>query len=148
MSFNSRKKGNVLPLATTGFTGAAPQTVGAVAANKIVMAKPNFTPAAGTLCVEVTAKATTNTLTISAKWQVSDDGSTWVDAYGPNRPANVAIVTGTGSAVTDTVRIAAPDSVYAANYVRAVAYSGVGVGGGAGVDEASLKYHYIAERGL
>lgn len=145
MSFASRKKGNVLPTGVTAITGSAPQTV---AGGTIVMGKPNFTPRPGTLCAEVYGKATTNTLTITAKWQVSDDNSTWRDAYGPGRPSNVAMVTGTGSAVTDTIRVAAPDSVYSANYARCILVSGTGSGGGAGVDEGSVVYHFVADRGL
>lgn len=143
MSFASRKMGNVLPKAVTGFTGAAPQTV---AGNTIVMGKPGASPRPGTLSATVYAKATTSTLTVTAKWQVSEDGSTWVDAYGSNRAANVAIATGTGSAVTDTVSIAAPDGVYAHNYARCIAVTGVGVGGGAGTDEASVAYFFLKDR--
>lgn len=143
MSFASRRMSNVQPKAVTGFTGAAPQYVNG---NAIVMGKPGASPRPGTLSAKVYAKATTNTLTITAKWQVSDDGSTWIDAYGPNRAANVAIVTGTGSAVTDTVNIAAPDGVYSWNYSRCIAVSGVGVGGGAGVDESSVSYNFQKDR--
>jgi hypothetical protein len=143
MSFASRKMSNVQPVSTTGFTGAAPQTV---AGNTIVMGKPGASPRPGTLSAKVVAKATTSTLTITAKWQVSDDGSTWIDAYGPNRATNVAIVTGTGSAVTDTVNIAAPDGVYSFNYARCIAVSGVGVGAGAPDDQAAISYFFLKDR--
>lgn len=145
MSFNSRRKGNVLPTGVTAFTGAAPQTV---TGGVIVMAKPNFSPRPGSLAAHVYALATTSTLTITGKWQVSEDNSTWVDAYRDGRPANVIIVTGTGSAVTDTIRVAAPDSVYSASYARFRLTSGVGVGGGLAVDEASCAYFYLADRNV
>lgn len=81
-------------VAVTGFTGAAPQTVaGALLVTRELK----------NISALVYVKATTNTLTVTAKWQVSNDGSTFYDAYGPNRATNVAIATGTGSAVTDTV---------------------------------------------
>lgn len=131
---NARIKPNVLGVAVTGFTGAAPQTVAGTA----VLVQGIET---GSLSAKVYAKATTNTLTITPKWQVSDDGSTWRDAKPSNNAANVALVTGTGSAVTDTVQIAAPDSVYGSIYARLICVSGVGIGGGAGVDEASVYYH-------
>lgn len=135
MGIQARTKPNVLGVATTGFTGAAPQSVNGA---RILMAGIE----SNTLSAKVYALATTNTLTVTAKWQVSDDGSTWRDAKVANNAANVAIATGTGSAVTDTVQIAAPSSVYGSLYARLVCVSGVGVGGGAGVDEASVYYHY------
>jgi hypothetical protein len=42
--------------------------------------------------------------------------------------------------VTSTKALDTPSAVYGAKYARAVAVSGVGVGGGAGVDEASITY--------
>lgn len=137
MSLIGRIKQNQLGVIVTGFTGAAPQTVNAT---KVSMIGLNIEQ--GTLSATVYAKATVSTLTISAKWQVSFDGITWRDAYGSNRAANVAIATGTGSAVTDTVNIAAPSGVYGCQYARVSVVSGVGVGAGAGSDECSVVYNY------
>lgn len=135
MSFNIAIQPTQLAVAVTAFTGAAPQTV---TGTTIAMDQVDK----GTLSANVYALATTNTLTVTAKWQVSDDAVTFRDAYGPNRATNVAIATGTGSAVTDTICITAPDAVYAKRYARLVCVSGTGSGGGLGVDEASISYNW------
>jgi hypothetical protein len=137
MSFNARIKNTQQALGVTGFTGAAPQT----ASGNTVLMVP-IQP--GTLSANVYAKATTNTLTITGKWQVSDDGTTFRDAYIANRPANVTIVAGTGAAVSDNICVAAPDCVYSKRYARFVLTTGVGVGGGAGTDEGNISYNWMA----
>lgn len=62
----------------------------------------------------VAVLAETNTLTFAAKWQVSNDGSTWVDVTnGPQNAASVVLATGTaGADSTVTKAIEAPPSVY------------------------------------
>jgi hypothetical protein len=137
MGLNTLIKQNQKTLAVTGFTGAAPQAVNGTSISMVAERV-----AIGSMSANVYALATTDTLTATAKWQVSTDATTWRDAKGPNNPANVAIVTGTGSAVTDTVCIAAPDCVYGKPYARCIVVSGVGVGAGAGVDEASVSYNW------
>jgi hypothetical protein len=121
---------------TLGLTGSAPQT-GAGATIASTSVEP------GTLSAHVYAKATTNTLTITGKWQTSADGSTWRDCVTPNNAANVVLVTGTGSAVTATKRISAPSSALGQRLCRFVVVSGVGVGGGAGTDEYAISYSYL-----
>ncbi len=136
MALNERIQPNQQPKATTAFTGAAPQSV---TGNTVVMNKVEN----GTLSAKVVALATTNTLTVTVKWQASDDGATFVDcASSPQNAANVALVTGTGAAVTDTRIIPAPAGVYGKRYARCVAVSGTGVGAGLGQDEASISYNY------
>jgi len=67
----------------------------------------------------VYAKATTNLLAITGKWQVRNSASdTWIDARLSHGPIDVAIVTGTGSAVTSTRFVEAPDSVYGYRFAR------------------------------
>lgn len=136
MSFNTRLKSVQLPSGVVGFTGAAPQAL-----NGTTVPMRNVTPL--TLSANVYTKATTNTLTLTGKWQVSDDGTTWRDTYGSNRAAYVVAVTGTGSAVTDTSNVGAPESVNGKRFCRYVITSGVGVGGGAGTDEASISYNWM-----
>ena len=120
-----------------GLTGAAPQTGGtttAVTMNEVTD---------GTLAARVYAKATTNLLTITGKWQVlDDDDATWVDVVESNNPANVALVTGTGSAVVATKLIAAPPAVYGRRQARFLLTTGAAAGGGAGVDEFNVSYDY------
>ena len=121
----------------TAVTGAAPITVGG----------PTFQPQVSkplpnTLYAKVYAKATTSTLTLTGKWQVSQDGSTWIDVVPFNNAASVILVTGTGSAVTATKAFDAPSAAHGAKYVRFALVSGVGVGAGLSVDEVSVTYGY------
>lgn len=147
MSLNERILPNQLPKAVTGFTGAAPQTV---KGNVVVM---NVVER-GTLSADAYALATTNTLTITAKWQVSSTGKAavdgdWTDCAGaPNNPADVPLVTGTGAPVTATKCVPAPAGVYGKRYARLVLTSGVGVGGGLGQDEASVSYNWTNPSGF
>lgn len=123
--------------AVTAFTGAAPQTINGTGISMVAEIVET-----GTMSANVYALATTNTLTVTAKWQVSDDGVTYRDCKVPNSALNVALVTGTGGAVTDTVCIAAPDCVYGKKYARVQLVSGVGVGAGLGQDEGSVSYNW------
>lgn len=139
-------KPNVTPTGVTGLAGAAPQTG---AGNTISIASPEgngATVEVGSLSARVYAMATTNLLTITARWQVSDNGSTWYTAIESNNAAETVLVTGTGVAVTATKAISAPDAVYGYKYARCVVVTGVGVGGGAGVDEYSISYNYRTDR--
>jgi hypothetical protein len=97
----------------------------------------------GTLSAKVVANITANTLTLTGKWQVSSDGSTWYNcATSPQNAAAVALLTGTGSLVTTTVCVPAPDVVYGWAKSRFVLTSAAAAGGGAGVDEASISYAF------
>lgn len=138
---------NLRPTPTTAgtysaITGAAPQTInGAALAVMNPDGRSALAVAPGTLSAKVVLRLTTNTITVAAKWQVSSDGSTWIDcAATPNNPAAVVLATGTGSLVTTTVMVPASDAVYGHQYARLVLTSGVASGGGAGVDEASIGY--------
>lgn len=74
----------------------------------------------------VTVLAETNTLTWAAKWQVSNDGSTWVDlTNGSQNAAAVALATGTAGADVAVSRvIPAPDSVYGWRFARIALVTG------------------------
>lgn len=120
------------------FTGAAPQVVNGnpVAMNDV---------AVGSLSARVKALADTNTLTLTAKWQVFTKGGSWIDvANGTQNATAVAFATGTGGADVAVERVfTAPDAVYGYSRARLVITSGTGVGGGAGVDEIqALDYYY------
>ncbi len=97
MSLQGRIKQGQLPSGVQGFTGAAPQEVDAA---KLSIVGNNID--IDSLSAVVYTKATTNTLTLTVKWQVSKDGTTWRDCYGSNNATLVAQVTGTGSAVLAT----------------------------------------------
>lgn len=122
-------------LTTGSLTGAAPQTG---AGGSLIAANVET----GSLSASIAVTATVNTLTLTGKWQVCDDGSTWVDCFASNNAAQVVIVTGTGSAVSSTRKVDAPPSVYGHLYARYVVVSGVGVGAGAGSETYSISYDY------
>lgn len=84
----------------------------------------------GTLCCLFTLLAETNTLTLTGKFQVSDDNSTWYDLAGDaQNPANVAISTGTAGADTAVTRVLpVPPSALSWRYVRAAIVNGVATG--------------------
>lgn len=97
--------------------------------------------AKGTLSALVTVDCETNTLTMTAKWQVSKDASTWVDVALTNNAANVTLATGTAGADADVVRaIVAPEAVFGWNYARLVIVTGVVTGNA--VDTYSIGYCY------
>ncbi len=62
----------------------------------------------------VTVDAETTSLTFTGKWQVSNDGSTWVDvANGSQNAAGVVLATGTGGADAAVAKAyPAPESAY------------------------------------
>ncbi len=98
----------------------------------------------GSLSAIFVVDAETNTLTISAFWQGSDDGSTWYDIYPSNNAAVVALATGTAGADASVTRaIAAPTAVHGFRNIRAVARNGVVTGNAA--DTYSIQYRYLAK---
>jgi hypothetical protein len=103
--------------AETNFpSGSAPQVLDG---NTIIMARV----APDSLGCLVTTTPATSTLTIYARWQVSDNSTTWYNCAQSNNAANVIIATGTVSATS--VVIAAPGCVYAWRYARIELYTGV-----------------------
>lgn len=92
----------------------------------------------------VTVDAETNTLTLAAKWQVSNDGSTWVDvANGSQNAAAVVLATGTaGADAAVTKMIPAPDAIYGWRKAR-IAFV-VGVTTGTTSDTYAAGYCYRA----
>jgi hypothetical protein len=83
--------------------------------------------------------AATSTITISAKWQVSKDGSTWEDVTnGSQNAASVVLTTGTAAQVTKNVP--APDAIFGWQYTRIALVTGV-VTGAAG-DLYTIGYSY------
>lgn len=132
-----------VPSGTLGVTGAAPQTVSdPVAGHYVNMLNVE----SGSLSATVALQATTSSLALTCQWQIADPANAlvWVNCEPqPNSPANVTIVTGTGSAVASTVVVPAPAAVYGARYARLVVLSSGATGGGtAGGDQCSISYRY------
>lgn len=133
------------PLTPTysAITGSAPQVVNG---GTLAMMHPQGNTGAavmpGTLSAKVILRITANTLTITGKWQVSVNGTDWLNATGPNNAANVVLATGTGTIATTTLVVSAHDACYGHLYSRYVLTSGTASGGGAGVDEVAVSYSY------
>lgn len=99
------------------------------------------TIAAGTLSALVTVDAETENLTLAAKWQVSDDNSTWYDMPPQNNAANVVLATGTSGADAAVSKVLpAPLGVLGWKYVRCAVVSGAATG--AATDTYSIALHY------
>lgn len=97
----------------------------------------------GTLAAELTTLAETNTLTITPKWQVSKDGTNWLDV-APNAANGAYTIqsTGTGGADAAVTRvIEAPAAVYAYPYARIAITNGVATG--ASADTYSNVYSWV-----
>lgn len=98
---------------------------------------------AGSLSATCVFEAETNTLTLTPVWQVSNDGSTFLDVYPENDAAYVAMATGTsGDDAAVTRVISAPAGVYGWRYARCNAR--VGVTTGTANDLATISYNYAA----
>lgn len=125
----------------TAFTaGAAPKTLAGA-----TLRTQEIEPA--TLTALVVPNAKTNTLTIAGKWQVSDDNSTWVDVIPVNNAATVVLVTGTGSDVTVTRCVEAPNGLNGFSFVRFALVTGTAVADGTD-DKGTISYRYQKVRDL
>lgn len=84
----------------------------------------------GSLCCLFTLLAETNTLTLTGKFQVSDDNSTWYDLAGDaQNPANVVLATGAAGADTAVTRVLpVPPSAMSWKWIRAAVVNGVATG--------------------
>lgn len=96
----------------------------------------------GTLTLLANVLAETNTLTITVKFQVSIDQTTWYDLAGDaQNPANVVLATGTAGADTATTRVLpVPPQIQSWPYIRAAIVNGVATG--ATADTYALTWYY------
>lgn len=158
MSFNSTVTKMSSQGAQTAFTAPlAAYTGSKIALNTITAGSTASTaglvvvagqPSGGSKSVEfdslaavVETNITTSTLTVTTKWQVSNDGTDWIDFFGKNTAANVTkAAAGTGSLVT-TQYVQAWDGVNPQfPYVRLAAQVGVATGGAG--DSVTVAYNY------
>lgn len=128
---------------TTASGGSGDLTAAPVAGTTTAgtaLATANIQP--GTLSCLFTVLAETSTLTITGKFQVSDDNSTWYNLAGDaQNPANVAIATGTAGADSAvSVVLPVPTSALGWKYVRAAIVNGVATG--ASGDTYSFTFRY------
>jgi hypothetical protein len=100
----------------------------------------------GSLSCLFTVLAETNTITITGKFQVSDDNSTWYNLAGDaQNPANVAIATGTAGADTAvSVVLPVPLSALGWKYVRPAIVNGVATGASGDTYSFSFRYRRLS----
>ena len=133
-SANLIKRGAYATAMTAFASGAAPKSLN----GKTIF--PDYIET-GSLAAHVSVNARTNTLTIAAVWEVSDDNSTFVPCRLANNPASVVLVTGPGSDVALEGTIDAPAAVYAKPYARLRLVTGTGSADGTN-DKGAIKYFY------
>ncbi len=95
------------------------------------------------LSANVTVDAETDTLTLTPKWQGSNDGSTWFNIANPGNAVMIALATGTAGADATVNRvIPAPPAIEGWRYARC----SLVVGGDTGTanDTYSIAYSFNA----
>jgi hypothetical protein len=129
---------NANPTGIQGISGAAPVTIAGIALDA------GYVGGTAPPGARVYAKVTTSGLALVAKWQVLDDnGTTWIDVVESNNPANVAFLTGTGSAASVVKILTAPMAAAAGSRsARVVVVSSGASGAGVGTDECSISYEF------
>jgi hypothetical protein len=99
---------------------------------------------ANTLSALCTVDAETSTITITAVWQVSVDGTTYYNVAGTaNNAANVPLATGTGGGdAVVTTCVPAPDAIYAYPWARVRLMTGITTADGTN-DVGGAVYRYL-----
>lgn len=129
-----------LPSGSLPITGAAPIQVNG---NAIDAGLASLMVAA-----VVSVTVTTSAVAVSGKWQVfcpppGGGALAWTDVVESNNPANVTIITGTGTLATVTKVFSAPLGVVAGNrQARFVCLTTAGTGAGGTADLASIAYEF------
>jgi len=100
----------------------------------------------GTLSCLFTVDAETSTLTLTGKFQVSDDNSTWYDLAGDaQNPANVLLATGTAGADAAVDRVLpVPTAALGWKYVRGAVVNGVATGAAADTYAMTFHFRYVS----
>lgn len=95
----------------------------------------------GTLSARVEIDCETDTMTMEAIWQASNDGTTWEICTTKNNAPVTVLATGTaGADATVTRRIPADDAIYGSRYARLSIINRVAVGGAA--DTYLIGYNF------
>lgn len=100
----------------------------------------------GTLSCLCVLLAETNTLTLTAKFQVSDDNSTWYNLAGDaQNPANVLVATGTaGADAAVSVVLPVPPAALGWKYVRAALVNGVATGAAGDTYAFTFRFRFVS----
>jgi hypothetical protein len=99
----------------------------------------------GTLSCLFVVDAETDTITLTGKFQVSDDNSTYYDLAGDaQNPANVLLATGTAGADAAVSRVLpVPTQALGWKYVRAAVVNLVATGGATDTYAMTFHFRYI-----
>lgn len=129
---------------TTGTLNFDTLVAGSVVGGTAVELGDNSRQKVRSLSALVTVDCETDTMTMTGKWQVSNDGSTWVDvSNGTQNAAGVVLATGTGGADASVSKAyPAPDAVYGWKKARFAITNGVVTGNA--VDTYAISYCYRA----
>lgn len=118
-------------------SGSTASTAGLV----IACAGSQFNIEWDSLAAVVETGITTTSLTVTSKWQVSNDGTNWVDFLGLNCAANVQVAAaGSGSLVTTQYVQGFPGVNPGFPYIRLAVKTG-GATGGTG-DNVTVAYNF------
>lgn len=120
-------------------TTAGTFALGPIGAAKNMPALATNTIVPGSLSARVYWSTKTSTITLTGKWQASDDNSTWRDVVGANNAAHVVLQTDTG---TGAKYVEAPLCIRGVPWVRFSLVSGVA--SGTSLDTYSMTYNYVA----
>lgn len=129
-----RQKAEGASLGTLPITGSAGTTLsGGTLATSLIQP--------GTMGALVYGLATTSGMVLSGRWQGSNNATTWYDV---RTAANASLTTLASQAGTIFAlgAISAPDGIYSFRFARYAITTSGATGGGAGVDEYALAYHY------
>lgn len=129
-------KGSLVPL--TGITATSTTSVAGLV---ILVGGPQFNIEWESLLAIVETNLTTSTITATTKWQVSNDGTVWLDLLGKNGAANVTkAAAGTGSLVTTQYAQAFDGVNPGTPYLRLAVLVGVATGGAG--DNVTVSYNW------
>lgn len=107
----------------------------------IPVASPAWNIEWDSLAAVVQTQLTTATITAQTIWQVSNDGTNWINMLGLNGAANVTVApAGSGSAINTTYVQAFPGVNPGFPYIRMAVLSGVANGGAA--DAVIVAYNF------
>lgn len=135
MSASERLLFNYLDTGTTTLNGVVKGTTTGGPTLMMSMVTTN------SLSAVVALDAETDTLTLEAFWQVSNDTTTWYEIPAYNNAAWVVWATGTaGADATVTKVLPAPDAVYGFRYARAAVRNQVA--NGLAADTYRIGYNF------
>lgn len=99
-----------------------------------------------TLSARAAVTVATNSLTVTPKWEVSDDQSTYYAVKNPSNAAWTVLATGNGTGATTNHVLTAPSAVYGWRFCRVALTPAAATGTSA--DVATVTYNYVQRSGF